>query len=347
MKKTIAFVCFLAMLLAMFTVPAMAEEPPIRIGTIYAMSGGNAAIGENILRGIDFAVAEINAKGGVNGRMREVVRGDHAGDPAQGKSEAERLITKEHVDVMMGCHMSTVTEVVAQVCTQYGVPMITAISTLDRLSDPDHEIMDYFFRLCPLNSVYVEDMLKYLKDSSEQTGEEIKTIAIFTDRAAIGQELIRCVELFKDDYGFDLVATVDYSSNATDLSAQVLALKQANPDAILCDSYIGDATLFVQTLKAQGYTPKMIVAKANGFTDPAFISNLGSNANGVASVVEFNPDLINGREINEEFKAQYGLNMNGHSAESYTVVWIFKTAIEAAGSTDGAAVRDAIAALDI
>ena len=58
-------------------------------------------------------------------------------------------------------------------------------------------------------------------------------------------------------------------------------------------------------------------------------------------------DLINGQEINEEFKAEYGVNMNGHSAESYTVVWIFKTAIEAAGTTDGAAVRDAIAALDI
>jgi len=328
----------------------VSDEPtgePIRLGTIYAMSGGNAAIGENIMRGIDFAVEEINAQGGVNGRPIEVVRGDHAGDPAQGKSEAERLITQEHVDIMMGCHMSTVTEVVAQVCTQYEVPMITAISTLDRLSDKDHESMDYFFRLCPLNSVYVEDMLMYLKDSSEQTGEEIKTIAIFTDRAAIGQELIRCVELYKDKYGFDLVATIDYSSNATDLSAQVLALKQADPDAILCDSYIGDATLFVQTLKAQNYTPKMIVAKANGFTDPAFITNLGGAANGVASVVEFNPDLINGAEINKEFSAKYGVNMNGHSAESYTVVWIFKTAIEAAGSTDGSAVKDALANLEI
>lgn len=320
---------------------------PIRLGTIYAMSGGNAAIGENILRGIDFAVEEINAKGGVNGRPLEVVRGDHAGDPAQGKSEAERLITQEHVDIMMGCHMSTVTEVVAQVCQQYQVPMITAISTLDRLSDADHETMDYFFRLCPLNSVYVKDMLEYLKDSSEQTGEEVKTIAIFTDRAAIGQELIRCVELYKDEFGFDLVATIDYSSNATDLSAQVLALKQANPDAILCDSYIGDATLFVQTLKAQDYKPKMIVAKANGFTDPAFITNLAGAANGVASVVEFNPDLINGKDINEEFKAKFGVNMNGHSAESYTVVWLFKAAIEAAGSTDGEAVKNALAELEI
>ena len=95
-------------------------------------------------------------------------------------------------------------------------------------------------------------------------------MAIFTDKAAIGQELIRCVNLFAPDYGLDVVAEVDYSSNATDLSSQVLALKQADPDAILCDSYIGDATLFVQTLKEQNYKPKMIVAKANGFTDDQF-----------------------------------------------------------------------------
>ncbi len=320
---------------------------PIKIGTIYAMSGGSAAIGTNILRGIDFAVEEINAAGGVDGRPLEVVRGDHAGDAATGRSEAERLITQEKVDVMMGCHMSVVTEVVAQVCQQYEVPMVTAISTLDRLSNEEHKDMDYFFRLCPLNSVYVEDMLRYLKDSEEQTGEPIKTVAIFTDRAAIGQELIRCVELFKDEYGIELVATVDYTSNATDLSAQVLALKQADPDAILCDSYIGDATLFIQTLKEQNYSPKMIVAKANGFTDPSFITNLGAIANGVASVVEFNPDLVNGVEINEEFKAKFGVDMNGHSAESYTVVWLFKAAIEAAGSTEGPAVRDALAAIDI
>ena len=52
-------------------------------------------------------------------------------------------------------------------------------------------------------------------------------------------------------------------------------------------------------------------------------------------------------EINEDFKKVYNVNMNGHSAESYTVVWLFKTAIEKAGSTDGAAVRDALAELSI
>jgi branched-chain amino acid transport system substrate-binding protein len=319
----------------------------IKIGTIYAMSGDKAAIGENILRGVDFAVKEINDNGGVDGKKLEVVRGDHQGSPDVGKSEAERLITQEHVDVLMGCHMSTVTEVVAQVANQYKVPMITAISTLDMLSNEKHKDYSYFFRLCPLNSVYVEDMLKYLKDSSEQTGEEIKSIAVFTDKAAIGQELIRCVELYKDEYGFDYLGEVDYSGGASDLSSQVLALKQMNPDAILCDSYIADATLFINTLKQQNYKPKMIVAKANGFTDPNFISQLGSAANGVASVVEFNPDMTNGAEINEEFKKEYDVDMNGHSAESYTTVWLFKEAIEKAGSTDGTAIRDALAELDV
>lgn len=323
------------------------ETKPIKIGTIYAMSGDKAAIGENILRGINFAAEEINAKGGINGRPVEIVIGDHAADAATGRSEAERLITQEHVDVIMGCHMSTITEVVAQVCEQYGVPMITAISTLDKLSDEEHKDYSYFFRLCPLNSIYVEDMLMYLKDSEAQTGNEIKRVAIFTDKAAIGQELIRCVNLFADKYGLEVVAEVDYSGGAADLSAQVLALKQADPDAILCDSYVNDAILFVNTLKEQNYTPKMIVAKANGFTDPSFISSLGAAANGVASVVEFNSDLTNGAEINKEFKAKFGLDMNGHSAESYTVVWLFKAAIEAAGTTEGEAVRDALANLVI
>ena len=65
---------------------------------------------------------------------------------------------------------------------QYGIPMITAISTLDRLTDEDHTDYDYFFRLCPLNSVYVEDMLKYLQDSKEQTGNEIKNCLLYTSR---------------------------------------------------------------------------------------------------------------------------------------------------------------------
>lgn len=66
-----------------------ATGEPIKIGAMYALSGDLAAIGTNIMRGIDFAVEEINAAGGVNGRPIEIVRGDTQGDPKVGRSVAE------------------------------------------------------------------------------------------------------------------------------------------------------------------------------------------------------------------------------------------------------------------
>lgn len=66
---------------------------------------------------------------------------------------AKRLITEEQVHAIVGCHQSTLTEIVAEVCEEYHIPMITAISTVDSISTHHNE---YFFRLCPMNSLYLE-----------------------------------------------------------------------------------------------------------------------------------------------------------------------------------------------
>lgn len=139
---------------------------PIRIGAIYALSGNNAAIGTNILRGIDFAAEDINAAGGVDGRPIEIIRGDTQGDEEVARAVAKRLITEEQVHAIVGCHQSTLTEIVAEVCEEYHIPMITAISTVDSISTHHNE---YFFRLCPMNSLYLENMFMYMKEQAEQT----------------------------------------------------------------------------------------------------------------------------------------------------------------------------------
>ena len=296
---------------------------PIKIGAMYALSGTNAAIGTNIMRGVDFAVEMINEQGGVNGRPVEIVRGDTQGDPKVGRSVAERLITQDGVHAILG---------------------LTAISTVDNLSTFGFK---YFFRMCPMNSLYVENQFMYLEDLAAQTGTPIKRIAIFADNSNIGQELIRCSRIYAEKYGMEIVAEIQYSSGATDLTSEVLALKAANPDAVLCESYINDAILFTKTLAEQGYKPPVVVAKANGFADPSYIPATEGISNGIASVVEWNPDLTKGQDINAKFKEKYGVDMNGHSAESFTAVWILKTAFEQAGTTDGPAVRDALASMDI
>lgn len=317
---------------------------PIRIGAIYALSGNNAAIGTNILRGIDLAAEDINQAGGVDGRPIQIVRGDTQGDPKVARQVAERLITEEKVHAIVGCHQSTLTEIVAQVCEQHKIPMITAISTVDSISTHDRS---YFFRLCPMNSLYLENMFMYLQDQAEQTGKTVETIAVFADNSMIGQEAIRCAHIYAPRYGMEIVKEIQYGQGAADLTEEILELKAVDADAVLAESYVSDAILLMKTMEELAYRPPILIAKANGFADPSFIPATGDRANGLTSVVEWNPDLTKGQEINRRFKEIFGMDMNGHSAESYTAVWTLKTAFEQAGTDKGEAVRDALSAMDI
>lgn len=317
---------------------------PIRIGAIYALSGNNAAIGTNILRGIDLAAEDINQAGGVDGRPVQIVRGDTQGDPKVARQVAERLITEEKVHAIVGCHQSTLTEIVAQVCEQHKIPMITAISTVDSISTHDRS---YFFRLCPMNSLYLENMFMYLQDQAEQTGKTVETIAVFADNSMIGQEAIRCAHIYAPRYGMEIVKEIQYGQGAADLTEEILDLKAVDADAVLAESYVSDAILLMKTMEELAYRPPILIAKANGFADPSFIPATGDSANGLTSVVEWNPDLTKGQEINRRFKEIFGMDMNGHSAESYTAIWTLKTAFEQAGTDKGEPVRDALAAMDI
>ncbi|WP_149554835.1 ABC transporter substrate-binding protein [Treponema pectinovorum] len=343
-KVLLASVVASSLILSVGCSKKSAEPETIKIGAMYALSGDKAAIGNNIMRGVDFAVEMINAQGGVNGSKIEIVRGDTQGDPKVGRSVAERLVTQDKVNAILGCHQSTITAIAAQVCEQYKIPELTAISTVDNLSSQG---LKYFFRMCPTNTDYVEDQYKYLQDLQKTKNVPMKKIAIFADNSNIGQELIRCSRILAPKYGFDIVAEVQYSGGTTDLTSEVLKIRNANPDAVLCESYIADAILFTKTLTEQNAHPPVIVAKANGFADPSFIPATPKISNGIASVVEYSADLPKGKEINAKFKEKYGVDMNGHSAESFTAVWILKTAFEQAGSTDGTKVRDALANMHI
>lgn len=317
---------------------------PIRIGAMYALSGNNAAIGTNILRGIDFAVVEINAAGGIDGRPLEIVRGDTQGDEETARTEAIRLITQEGVHAIVGCHQSTMTEIVAQVCADYQIPMLTAISTVDSISTAGNE---YFFRLCPMNSLYVEDMFLYMKEQEAQTGIQAKTIAVFADNSMVGLETIRYARIYAQEYNMEIVFEMLYSQGVADLSSQVEILKALDVDVILAESYASDATLLMKTMAVWDYEPPLLIAKANGFVDPGFIAATQSISEGVTSVVEWNPDMTKGQVTNAQFKEVFGVDMNGHSAESYTAIWTLKTAFEQAASDQGEDVKNALMDIDI
>lgn len=316
----------------------------VRIGALYPLTGDVSPIGNNIMRGIEFAVEEINAAGGLDGIPIEIVKGDTQGDAKVGMSEAERLITQEGVCAIIGAYQSSVTEVVAQVTERNQIPLLTAISTANTLTTHGYE---YFFRLAPTNMMFLRDMIQFLSEVSEEYEEiDVKTIAVCADNTLLGQETSQWAEYWAKEFGIEFLGEVLYTKGAADLSAEVLQLQNLNPDALVVDNYISDGILLTKTLAEQGYHPEIMIAKATAYIDSSFLPNVGALANGITTAAEFNPGS-KGVEISDKFKEKYEVEMNGHSAEAYTAVWTLKTAIEQAVSLEPESIKNALSEIKI
>lgn len=320
------------------------SKDPILVGAVYPLTGSVAAIGQNIKKGIDFAVNEINNAGGLGGRKIEIVWGDSQGDPKVGMSEAERIITTSDIVCMMGCYQSAVTEVVSQVAEKYQIPMVTAISTASALTTHDYQ---YFFRLCPTNMTFLKSMMYGAHDIAKQNNYEIKTVGVIADNTLMGQETLQWAKYWSEELGWDVIVEVLHTTGAADLTSEVLTIKNANPDLLVGDSYVADAILWTKTMNEQGYKPNIFVCKATGYIDPTFIPNAGGAANGIFTATEWAADMSKGSETNAAFKKINNIDMNGHSAQAYTTVWVLKTAIENATAVDRPAIRDSLASLKI
>ncbi len=308
------------------------SEEPLKIGAIYPLTGSVAAIGQNCKNGIDMAVDEVNAAGGVNGRMIEIVWGDSQGDPKIGMSEAERLITTGDIVALVGCYQSSVTEVVAQVAERYQMPFVSAISSSTALTTHGYQ---YFYRLALTNLISVNNMFKFATEASEKLGQDFKTCMVFTDNSILGQELVEGAREFAGEYGFEIVKEVIHNSNASDLSAEILTMMQTDADFIFADQYIADAILATNTMKELNYAPPIFISKATGYIDPTYIENTGANSNGMVTLTEFAPDSPRGIEVNNRFKERFGSDMNGHSCMTYTAIWLYKNIFEMALAADG------------
>lgn len=350
-KKVVAVAMATAMMassLAIGGATVYAADDSIVIGAVYPMTGDLADSGKTMQQGIDMAVEEINEAGGIDGQEVEVIYGDSKGDSATGMTEAERLITQENVDVLIGCYQSGVTVTVAQIAEQYGVPLITANATSDALTANGYQ---YFFRLAPTNMMFVRDMVDFIKDASEKDSNVAgKSVAVFTDNSEVGQQTCEWAKYWAEENDIDYLGEILYTSGEADLSSEVLQLKSMNPDVVIADSYVSDAILFTKTLNEQGYNPNMIICKGNGFTEAAYLDGVGSLANGIVVATEFVVGS-KGQEVTDKYKEKYGEDMNGHSAEAYTTTWVlidaFKNIKEAGGEIGRDSVRDELAQIKI
>ena len=284
---------------------------------------------------------------GLDGGKLVLTVSDTQGNAEIGQSEAERLIEEIGVDVIIGAYNSAVTKTASTVAERSEIPFINADSTSVDLTERGYE---WFFRTTPHDGTFIEDTFKFFASLRDEKGLDIHTLALFHEDTEYGAKLRVQIEEQAPEYGFEIVENISYSQNATNLSAEVMKLKEADADGLMCGSYNSDAILLYRTMKEQNWSPKLLIGQRAGFTATETVETVGAaDMNDTLSTNLFALDLSvtnpNVKTVNDLFKeyqaeqdfvadAASGADMNDAYARAFTAVFALAYALDAAGSTD-------------
>ena len=326
----------------------VAKQPEsVKIGVLFPLTGNLADKGKDSASGVSLAAEEINAAGGVKalgGAKLELIFGDTKGNPDIGAREAERLIKDKGVATLIGTYQSSVTKVATQVAERLETPIIVSISIADVITERGFR---YTFRIQPKAQYYGRDQVSFLADLGKLTGYQVKRVALLHENTDFGTASALAQKRALREHDMKMVAEVSYvAENVSDLSKEVAQVLAAKPDAILEVTYLKDSILIRRELaKAGSLIP--LVDTAGGTVSPEYIKELGQLTEGTLTLSEYSKYAPGGKELNDRFRARFGVDITGDSAHAYQAVWVLKDALERSGSTDKKKLRHSLATTDM
>jgi len=337
------------------------EIVTVEIGAIYPMTGAAAKTGAEYIATMQLAIDIINnvtdidlpyadsegivANNGVTYKLHLNV-GDHQASPEIGMSEAERLIGAG-CHLLMGCHYSSVAKTASNTAERMGIPFIIPDSTSPDLTERGFE---WVFRTGPTDDTFVADTFKYLQALNE-AGANIRTVAMVAEDTEFGALLGQRVERQYADYGFELVEYITYPANSTSVTAEVLKLLAADPDAVIMASYTSDTILFINEFADKGFNPQAIVGQRAGFIAPELFEAIGDKAETLSTTNVWSLDLANSNpvigEVNAMLNEVAGVDFTGDYARAFTAIFALADVLQRTKSLEPADLQAALQATDI
>jgi len=318
--------------LALAATPAFAQ---IKIASVGPMTGQYAAFGEQLRRGAEMAVADINAAGGVNGQKVELSIGDDACDPKQATAVANKMVSDKVVFVA-GHYCSGSSIPASDIYKEAKILQITPASTNIKLTD------DAFakgnttvFRTCGRDDVQGLTVGTYILKHSKD-----KKIAILHDKSPYGKGVADETKKALNKGGMREAMYEAYNDTDKDFTALINKMKQAKIDIIVLGGYHTAGALIIKQSKEQGLGAKMV-----GFDslETAEFAQLGGAAtDGVLMSFPPKPDTDPANaNLVAKFKAQ-GYNPEGYTLFSYAAIKVWAEAAKKANSIEADKVAAAL-----
>lgn len=218
------------------------DKSPIRLGYLGGLTGRTADLGTGGRNGIQIAVDQLNAKGGINGRQVELLQKDDQNDPETGKKAVRELIDSK-VEAILGPMTSNVAVAVAPLVTDAGMLMVSGTVTTNDLTGKD----DQFFRTISASTVHAATMARHLVS---QRGIRRVNAAVNLSNKAYSESWIVNFERAFNALGGKVERQVPYTSDATtDFAALTAALLANRPPAAILVTNAVDAALFANQVR--------------------------------------------------------------------------------------------------
>lgn len=316
------------------------EGDTINIGMNMELSGDVAAYGSAEKEGVDLAVEEINADGGILGKKIKLVEKDNKSDNNEAATVATNLTTNDKVVAIVGPATSGATKAALPSVTKAQVPMVTPSGTDDSITKHGDSVQEFAFRSCFQDSFQGTIIAKYAEDNMKAD----KAIILGDNSSDYALGLSKA---FKEEYDGEIVMEENFTAKDKDFQAVLTKIKDQDFDVLFVPGYYTEAGLIIKQAREMGI--KQPILGADGFADEKLVQTAGAaNVNEVYYTGHFStkaPATSKVEPFIEAFKAKYGKEPSSFNALAYDAVYMIKAAIEQEDSADSSAITKGLASL--
>ncbi len=299
----------------------------IKIGFLGGLTGGHSHYGIETLKGMQMAVDDINAAGGVNGKQLEIVQGDHGSNSSEAANVTQKLIT-QGVSAIVGDPTTGITISAAQICQPAQMVLLSA----GAVGSGVVEIGDFIYRDTLLDAVAAPAVTKYLSEDLKW-----KKVALVTTTGLPYSESLTAI--FKpalDKYGIEIIAEQSIMEKDTNFSAQVTALSQKEFDGVVFTGYYTEGALFMKEMRKQGLN--QVLVGGDGLLGKELYELGGDAVQGSMVYAGFAVDENATGKTKEFIDAYKAANNDAFPdmfpAQGYDAVMLLADAMKAANSSD-------------
>lgn len=311
---------------------AFAAEDPIRIGVPVGLSGANSVVAPSVVQSAELAVEEINKAGGVLGRPLELVIADDASGAAGAQKAFDSLVFQKEVDVLISMETSAARNAGLPIVSKGKVPYIYTSFYDGRSCNP------YLYVDAWVPEQQVPPIVDYLNTQGAK-----KYFLIGSDYA-FGRGMLDFARSYVESTGGEVVGEEYLPMDGTDWTAIISKLKASGAEAMITSTAGGAPNV---TLTKQLRGAGVDLPYANLAVDEGTAKSMGADAAGILISASYvtGIDSAENKAFLAAMAAKFGDELrtpNDLSVPQYEAVYLYKAAVEKAGSTDTKAVLDVL-----